>query len=274
MLSSRSIQARTVVLCLKREGRGNGTDAQFADRLKDHYMSRPETWYANPDIPKLGQVRGRIVLLRRFGLSERLQSEFHGRGWGINATNWGDNTPNHHGGHVQVQDFYEVTDTENIDKKINYVCEHFERASNAPTSTANAPFYVNFLSASNFWKPGCWPEKIAAKLNPAVTAFLCEKHDIGVDGKGDGCTGIVVCDWVGEDGDWDLVRAIVGMNSRLLVKEQESHLDVEDDLEGVDDGVDVVNDGHRGREGRGGRGRGQGRGDGQRRRGGREWSDR
>jgi len=79
------------------------------------------------------------------------------------------------------------------------------------------PFYLNFLSASNFWKVGCWPEKIAKKLNPAIVEFLCEKHGEGV--QGDLGTGIVVCDWVGEDGDWDLVRCIVGMNARLMMRE-------------------------------------------------------
>jgi len=36
---------------------------------------------------------------------------------------------------------------------------------------------------------------------------------------GDGGTGIVVLDWVGLGGDWDLVRCIVGMNSRLMMRE-------------------------------------------------------
>jgi 1-phosphatidylinositol phosphodiesterase len=219
--------SETVILCLKREGRGNGTDVQLADRLKDHYVD-PKQWHTESGIPQLGDARGKIVLMRRFGLSDRLKTEFHGKGWGIDATNWGDNTPNHHGGDVRIQDFYEVTDTENIDKKIQLVCEHFERAGSASITTAatgnnqkrnTSPLFINFLSASNFWKPGCWPEKIAEKLNPAITTFLCEKHDVQDESKGDGCTGIVVCDWVGEDGDWDLVRAIVGMNSRILMKE-------------------------------------------------------
>ena len=241
--------SETVILCLKREGRGNGTDAQLADRLKDHYVD-PKVWHTESGIPQLGDARGKIVLMRRFGLSDRLKKEFHGKGWGIDATNWGDNTPNHHGGDVQIQDFYEVTDTENVDKKIQLVCEHFERAGSASMAAATdsnghnqkrdtSPLFINFLSASNFWKPGCWPEKIAEKLNPAITTFLCEKHDVQDESKGDGCTGIVVCDWIGEDGDWDLVRAIVGMNSRILMKEDrrlekegESSIQTEDTFEG------------------------------------------
>ena len=37
--------------------------------------------------------------------------------------------------------------------------------------------------------------------------------------KGDGGTGIVVCDWVGLKGDWDIVRCVVGMNARLEIRE-------------------------------------------------------
>jgi len=35
---------------------------------------------------------------------------------------------------------------------------------------------------------------------------------------GDGSTGIVVMDNVGENGDWDLVKLIVGMNVGVLMK--------------------------------------------------------
>lgn len=225
--------SETVIMSLKREGRGDANDGQFAERLKKHYIN-PDQWWTKPGIPKLGEARGKIVLMRRFMLSDRLKQEFDNKGWGIFAVNWADNTPNNRTGDVQVQDFYEVLDTENIDKKRGLVCDHVERAAelvhpvNAQSNDEHHPVFVNFMSASNFWKPGCWPEKIAAKLNPAVTTFLCEKHDIGDKGidapdqevKGDGGTGIIVCDWVGENGDWDLVRAIVGMNGRLLMRQR------------------------------------------------------
>lgn len=36
--------------------------------------------------------------------------------------------------------------------------------------------------------------------------------------SGDGSTGIVVMDCVGENGDWDLVRLVIGMNVGVLLK--------------------------------------------------------
>lgn len=232
--------SETVIMSLKREGPGNATDRQLSVILKDHYTAGDlSKWYTEPRVPKLGEVRGKIVLMRRFALDDRLKKEHNGRGWCLNAENWAYNTPDCTYGDVRVQDFCEVMETENIDKKIALCCDHFERAGKVvcpipgvTTDSVNpvpaGPLYINFLSASNFWKVGCWPDKIAAKLNPAVTAFLCEKHDVGdkgVDGpgqefKGDGGVGVVVCDWVGKDGDWDLVRTIIAMNSKVLMKQK------------------------------------------------------
>jgi 1-phosphatidylinositol phosphodiesterase len=180
----------------------------------------------------LGEARGKIVLLRRFMLDEPLKHEWDGKGWGIDAHIWADNTPcaTCPSGDVCVQDFYEVKEPPSIEQKIVYAkaqlersgcCDFSEISSQGQQQAGNKkePLYVNFLSASNFWNVNTWPEKIAAAVNPAVVEHLCREHMVGPDGRtkqGDWSTGIVVCDWVGLDGDWDLVRCIVGMNAKLL----------------------------------------------------------
>ncbi|KAL8929913.1 MAG: hypothetical protein Q9208_001057 [Pyrenodesmia sp. 3 TL-2023] len=230
--------SETLIMSLKREGTGDATDAQLSRILKDHYAGDPNRWFTAPRIPYLGEARGKIVLIRRFGLDESLKHEWGGAGWGIDAENWADNTPNATcpSGDICVQDFYEVMEEVNIEKKIQYSQEHLERAAKCVCTLpeqhgvpANPPpkqpFFINFLTASNFWKVGCWPEKIAAKLNPAIVDYLCRKHneyDGAAPQAGDGSTGIVVCDWVGYKGDWDLVRCIVGMNAKLELRERDS----------------------------------------------------
>lgn len=232
--------SETVIISVKREGAGESTDKQLGEILLDHYTNAKQ-WYTEPRIPSLGEVRGKIVLMRRFEASGRLKGEHSGKGWCLNANDWAYNTPNHTAGDICVQDFCEVMEKDTIDKKIQLCCEHFERAASVKcvpekkegdgdkkNKPKPPPFYLNFLSASNFWNVGCWPEAIAAKLNPACVAFLCEKHEIGDKGingpgekfDGDGGVGIVVCDWVGRDDNWDLVRCIVGMNARLRLREQ------------------------------------------------------
>ncbi|GME23157.1 hypothetical protein GTA08_BOTSDO05079 [Neofusicoccum parvum] len=223
--------SETVIVSLKKEGTGNATDQQLSMILHDHYANDdPGWWYTEPRVPKLGEVRGKLVLMRRFCIDDRLKTEHNGAGWGLDAENWAYNTPDDTHGLVRVQDFCEVLETENIQIKTKYCEEHLARAAECvaplPGITTDAvnpvppgPLYLNFLSASNFWKVGCWPEKIAAKLNPAVVEYLCTKHHCDAT-HGDGTTGIVVCDWVGDDGDWDLVKCIVGMNSFLEMREK------------------------------------------------------
>lgn len=227
--------SETVIMSVKREGPGEATDAQLSRILRDHYAGDVNHWFTAPRIPTLGEARHKIVLMRRFGLEDGLRHEWGGAGWCISAENWADNTPHalSPSGDVCVQDFYEVTQSENIEKKIKYSEDQLARAAQRtyllhdPSVTASGslpkqPFYINFLTASSFWKVNCWPENVAEKINPAIVEYLCTKHhetDGASSPAGDGSTGIVVCDWVGYKGDWDLVRCIVGMNSKLELRE-------------------------------------------------------
>ncbi|KAL6717954.1 hypothetical protein ACLMJK_004039 [Lecanora helva] len=218
--------SETIIMSVKREGPGNATDAQLSRILRDHYAGDVNKWFTAPRIPSLGEARGKIVLVRRFTLEERLKNEWAGAGWCIDADTWADNTPNSlcPSGDLCIQDFYEVLETENIEKKIQYSIDHLKRAAKcvcpSPDSGTKQPFYINFLTASNFWKQSCWPDKIAAKLNPAIVDFLCTKHNMSEDdcGIGDGSTGIVVCDWIGADGDWSIVDCILGYNAKFTTK--------------------------------------------------------
>ncbi|EEH08072.1 phosphatidylinositol phospholipase C [Histoplasma capsulatum G186AR] len=226
--------SETLIMSVKREGPGNHTDEQLSRILWDHYAYDGSKWYTEPRVPTLGESRGKIVLIRRFGLEERLKKEWGGLGWGIDAEDLPDNTPFAvcPSGDLFIQDFYRVLDRTMIPRKIDYVNSQFERAAelrypfgvigkervnNDDRGDHRVPFYINFLSASNFWNVTTWPEKIAARVNPAAVDYLCRKHH---GKKGDWSTGIAVCDWVGLDGDWDLVRCIVGMNSRLMMQQR------------------------------------------------------
>ncbi|KAH8808310.1 phosphatidylinositol phospholipase-like protein C [Xylogone sp. PMI_703] len=223
----------TVIMSLKREGVGKATDQQLSKILRNHYANDNSKWFTENRIPTLGEARKRIVLMRRFALDDSLKGEWGGKGWCMDAESWPDNCADGMctSGEIRVQDFYEVMETENIDKKIQLCRDQLKRSSEVtwalggPDPVAQAakqPFFMNFLSASNFWKAGCWPDKIAEKVNPATIDFLCREHH-NADGsvlKGDGGTGIVVCDWVGHNGDWDLIRCIVGMNSKLEMRER------------------------------------------------------
>ncbi|KAB5580920.1 phosphatidylinositol-specific phospholipase C [Coniochaeta sp. 2T2.1] len=230
--------SETVLISLKREGTGKASDQQLSRYLHDsgRYLGgdNARRWFTDPRLPKLGEVRGKCVLVRRFGLDDGLRGEHEGRGWGIDGSAWPDNCEDAPTGSglIRVQDFYEVTESTNIQKKIDMARAHLEKAAEqvfalpgreGVHAEALPPLFVNFLTASNFFNASCWPERIAAKINPAMVEYLCMRH--GEHGKGpgnrsvgDACTGIVVTDWVGHNGDWDLIRCIVGWNARLQLK--------------------------------------------------------
>lgn len=229
-----------LVVSLKREGTGRAGDEGMSRYLRDGYIARdPERWFTASHVPRLREVRGRIVLVRRFTVDEKVRAE-NGGEFGVDAESWPDNcadgtTSGPPGGQVRVQDFYEIDQSTSIERKISFSCAHLERAAGEshPRCGYDAgeapPFFVNFLSASNFFNATCWPERIAAKVNPAIVEYLCMRHGVAGEGEeglgvGDGATGIVVTDWVGAHGDWDLIRCVVGMNARLLVEQRRGHL--------------------------------------------------
>lgn len=216
--------SETLIMSIKREGPGDAKDEQLAHILEKHYAKDDnQRWWTRPKIPTLGQARGKVVLLRRFNLPPDLKQKHDNHGWGIDAAAWADNTPcaNCPSGQLCIQDFYEVQESLNIDKKIKFVREQIDRASKCRYPFGDRPgphpFYINFLSASNFWKTDTWPEKIAAKVNPAAVDYICRRQH---EGNGDCGTGILVTDWVGLDGDWDLVRCVVGMNAKLRARQE------------------------------------------------------
>jgi len=221
--------SETVLMSIKREGTGRGSDQTLSKYLARRYFAGANTlhWYTEPRIPTLGEVRGKLVLIRRFLLDDSLRSEHGGRGLGIDGSVWPDNVANGTcgGGQIRIQDFYDVTQTETINKKIGFAQAQLERAGQqvCVPEEMPLPIYINFLSASSFFNASCWPDKIAARINPSIIEYLCTGH--GAPGKGpgqltigDAGTGVVVMDWVGHDGDWDLVRCIVGWNARLQLK--------------------------------------------------------
>lgn len=121
-------------------------------------------------------------------------------------------------GQVCVQDFCELKVKTDMDLKMDYAKKHLEAERDGSL------LYLNFLSASNFWRPWrFWPEHVAKKLNPYIRDHLRKAIEKGL--KGLECSGVIVCDWVGWKGDWELVHCIIEMNWRLLRNEREEWSD-------------------------------------------------
>jgi len=75
--------SETLIMSLKREGVGSYSDQDLGRILRDHYTTGKDAhrWYTDPAIPTLGQVRGKIVLMRRFAIDDDMRGLHDGRGW-------------------------------------------------------------------------------------------------------------------------------------------------------------------------------------------------
>ncbi|KAK3300091.1 PLC-like phosphodiesterase [Chaetomium fimeti] len=232
--------SETVLLSLKREGTGRGSDADLSQILHTHYITPHRArWYTAARVPTLAQARGRIVLVRRFRLAKAKRRGEEGEAWegGIDGSVWPDNVADGTcgSGTIRIQDYYGIGSGAEIQRKVRFAQEGLERAAQGVVRSSGSgggsggpgpetPLFINFLSASNFFNASCWPDRIAVKINPSMIEYLCMGH--GAPGKGpaeldigDAATGIVVTDWVGHHGDWDLVRCIVGWNARLQLRQ-------------------------------------------------------
>ena len=105
------------------------------------YVANPsyhDFWWRDGAIPTLGEVRGKIVLLRRFAGSAVAAG-------GIDVTGWQDNAQftlaDARGQAIVVQDIYKVSLTTN-DNKWNAITSVFGQAVNDTRGT----WYVNFTS--------------------------------------------------------------------------------------------------------------------------------
>merc|ERR1712000_398619 len=74
--------SETVIMSVKREGTGKGNDEQMGKHLKKAYVDKKrDRWWTEPRVPKLGEARGKIILMRRFGLDGELKKCWDGKGY-------------------------------------------------------------------------------------------------------------------------------------------------------------------------------------------------
>lgn len=98
--------SEAIMLQIKMEG-GSGDETAFESLLREEIASHMKYWALETTIPRLGTVRGKIQLMRRFPTSTTAI--------GIDVRQWADNSPRFTipmSGHEKliVQDLYEFTD--------------------------------------------------------------------------------------------------------------------------------------------------------------------
>lgn len=171
--------SETIIMSLKEEYNAENSNRNFDDIFFNNYVARDRNlWYLGDRIPTMGEARGKIVLVRRFG------GTIFG---GINATRWQDNagfTINNNA-NLYVQDFYKVSDNSH---KWN---EIYNTMNTAYSRNYDNTLYLNFTSGykSNLGVPNI--TSVSNGINPNLRNFFGQN----IKGR----FGVIIMDFADED---------------------------------------------------------------------------
>ncbi|WP_181234181.1 phosphatidylinositol-specific phospholipase C [Enhygromyxa salina] len=156
--------AECILMLVNSEYDAEKVTRSFEDTFRDYVSRRSSaSWYLGAHIPRLDDVRGKIVLLRRFPASAEL---------GINLRKWGDNSTFSHTNSDGVT--YHVTDRYRVDSAGDNKLAQVENLMAAATADSRADsLYIAFLSGSN---PPDTPRSFAFNVNPRLHAHLLANH--------------------------------------------------------------------------------------------------
>lgn len=151
----------TIIMSVKEEYDATNNTRSFEQTFDSYVQQYAAFWHLGATIPTLGQVRGKIVLLRRFGATATPK--------GIDATAWGDNTVftiNNSNASLKVQDQYVVPDN---NAKWNNITSLFTESN----TTANNVLYINFTSGYRsliFGIPSI--TTVSGNINPRLNTYF------------------------------------------------------------------------------------------------------
>ncbi|MDJ1492796.1 phosphatidylinositol-specific phospholipase C [Cytophagaceae bacterium DM2B3-1] len=147
----------TIIMSVKEEYNSSNVSRTFEQTFDSYIQKNPNQWYLGSSVPALGTVRGKIVLLRRFGATSTPK--------GIDATNWADNTT-FTSGILNVQDYYNVS---SADQKWTSITNQF----NAALAGSSNTLYLNYTSgykALIFGIPSI--TTVSNSVNPKITTYF------------------------------------------------------------------------------------------------------
>jgi 1-phosphatidylinositol phosphodiesterase len=96
--------SETIMMSVKEESVAVGATRSFEQTFASYVATAPERWYLGTSVPRLGEARGKIVLVRRFAATSSVL--------GIDASAWADNQTFSLAPSLRVQDAYVVTNND------------------------------------------------------------------------------------------------------------------------------------------------------------------
>ncbi|HEV8239128.1 MAG TPA: phosphatidylinositol-specific phospholipase C [Thermoanaerobaculia bacterium] len=159
----------TIIMSVKKEddapSSGNPAGKSFQARFSD-YATAAGIFYLQNAIPQLHQVRGKIVLFRRFELTANTAAAV-----GIDAYNgFPNNRTRTIAGppELRIQDYYDQTGVGSRAKKWNKIRKLLVEASAAGNADV---LFVNFGSGAGVIEND-FPDRVAADINPQLTTYF------------------------------------------------------------------------------------------------------
>jgi 1-phosphatidylinositol phosphodiesterase len=154
--------SETVVMSVKEESDPAQNTQTFEQTFASYVAKAPSRWYLGGDVPVLGDVRGKIVLLRRFAATASPL--------GLDGSAWADDTTFSLGGagaaSLRVQDAYIVTSDDTKWSAIKSLLDEAE--------TPSATLYLDYTSG--YQAPNILPDipSVSDVINPELDAYLAD----------------------------------------------------------------------------------------------------
>lgn len=240
------------LIMLVSRGNDEATDESLTTALGKVFDENPNLFYTSSRIPTLGEVRGKIVLLRRFGLAGNSVSSHT---WGLDLTQWDDKIAAHTDStsmclvrdergfeavgktgdeepyctKVYAQDHYECTGTDKIGwvdmalqetTKLARIMVDVEDTDGAKVKVLEHSWCINYTSCTNY-KQGSNPFTAARVVNEHLykSQYI---NSTGNEGTKEDCLkhiGIIASDFV----DAALARSIYQRNYDAKYKQTVSY---------------------------------------------------
>lgn len=170
--------SETLMMSIKEEYDASGTNDPFSTMVAAKIREQASYWHISPAIPKLGDVRGKIVLMRRYSGTSN---------FGIDATSgWSDNTTftlNTSYCLLSVQDYY---NNSSADAKWSAVAAMFKKM-NGQKNVYYLNFTSGYVSSSMFGMDVPNINTVKNAVNPKLIEYLKTSPDF---------VGMVIVDFV------------------------------------------------------------------------------
>ncbi|MBA3459399.1 MAG: phosphatidylinositol-specific phospholipase C [Deltaproteobacteria bacterium] len=183
--------SEAIIASVKEEATPSGNTRSFEATFAAYLAQAPQRWHLDPAVPRLGEVRGQVVLLRRFSAMTTPL--------GIDAAPWPDNTTFTvaNAASLRVQDAYMVADNS---VKWAAITSLLGEVRTAPSST----LFLDYTSGYQTMNALPNITIVSDDINARLAGYLADPANMNAR------LGVLVMDFVTAD----LAAAIVATNVR------------------------------------------------------------